>query len=120
MTMQQLIPLACLMHLLPIENLLPFQYNSVFLIILLKKRATATSSLPTPDNSFFCSFMKFISSQKITIKTLISVEFTIEVENSSTIADVKAMIRDQKGIAADRQRLYLAGYLLDEERALSD
>ena len=44
---------------------------------------------------------------------------TLEVEASTTIAEVKQQIQDAEGIPPDRQRLVLGGNNLEDERTLS-
>jgi len=57
---------------------------------------------------------------KIIVKTLLGRTHTLDVDTSNTVRDVKEQIVLLENVPSDRQRLILAGILLDNDRNLAD
>ncbi|EEF29353.1 polyubiquitin [Ricinus communis] len=57
---------------------------------------------------------------QIVVRTLKGKPFTLEVERSDAIEDVKAMIQEKVGIPQEQQRLLYLGEMLKDARTLDD
>ena len=54
------------------------------------------------------------------VKTLTGRTMTVNVEGTSTVAELKEKITEREGIPAEQQRLVFAGKCLEDDRVLSD
>jgi hypothetical protein len=57
---------------------------------------------------------------KIIVKTLLDRSYTLDVETSNTVKDVKEKIALLEHVPSERQRLILAGIQLNDDRSLAD
>ena len=57
---------------------------------------------------------------EITIKTLTGKEYTLNVEPSNRVVDVKFMIEKKESLIIDKQRLIYEWFQLDDNRTLAD
>ena len=57
---------------------------------------------------------------QIFVKTLTGRTITLDVERSTSVQEVKEMVRSKEGILPTQQRLIFAGKQLNDERTLSD